>query len=345
MSISRIALLFAMTALIGGSLHGEQVNSDKFVEPSSYFDATDLDASTDGANTSAVNGQPGCNVDLNDCNKCCAPLWVVNVGAIALQRGTPHSSALISGPGGTVLDANAFKFNYAVGADISAIRQVSRYDLFDAVDFRYFGIQSSQADASVPGVIWALPTTPPLVGVGPIDASYHTKLFSSEFNLRRYTPGGRVTLLAGVRWIQMSEQLNFTFIAPVATGFTTLNNMLGTQVGADISLWNRGGPLSVVCTSKAGVYGNSSLASSNVGVLGTSDSVTRLAFVGDLNVNALYQWGEHIAFRGGWQLLWIEGAATATRQIGATNFISGNGINTAGNAFYQGAMGSVTFMW
>jgi hypothetical protein len=362
MSVVRLAFSTLSIAVVASSLYAGQSATDKFIQPSSYFDTSEEETTADSGGTSLADGQCGCKVDLGCDDQCCRPLWAVSLGSVILQRGTPHSTPLIrefGGGGATLLDANQLKFNYAAGADILAIRQVSGYDRFDAVDFRYFGVQSSQADASLTpgiGVIWALPSGPPLTGpsFSPIETSYHTKLFSSEFNVRRYTSGGRVTWLAGVRWIQMTEQLNvtgpFVYRLPLITtaGFTTMNNMLGTQVGAHISLWNFGGPLSVVCTSKAGIYGNSSLGSSSYPFIffgNTSENVTRLAFVGDINVNAIYQWTDHVALRGGWQLLWIEGAATAINQVAATNFLTHNGINTAGNAFYQGAMGSIIFTW
>ncbi len=73
--------------------------------------------------------------------------------------------------------------------------------------------------------------------------------------------------------------------------------------------------------------------------------MTRLAFLGDIYINALYQVSEHVAVRGGWEAIFIQGTAAATDQPASTNFLTGSGINTAGFTFYQGLMGSVTFLW
>ncbi len=340
-------------ALFAGIAIAGQPADAASVEPVSCLTTGDDDMSTDDA---PAAGPCDCDIDLDCCQHCCGPLWVVNAGSVFLQRGTPHSTPLvysINTHGPVLVDANVFRFNYAAGADISAIRRVDGFDRFDAIDFRYFGLQSTQANTSInPSGLWALPTAPLIGGgltPGPLELGYHAQLYSAEFNLRRSTRGGRLTWLAGTRWIQLNEQLNFTGnffgISSNTTSFNTQNNLYGGQVGAAYNLWDGGGPLSIVGTGKAGIYGNASGGQSDNNFVSSSDHVTRLAFVGDLSASAVYQLGEHIAIRGGWQLLWIQGVATATNQVAATNYHTSSGMNTAGTAFYQGAMGSVTFSW
>ncbi len=356
-----LRFIFASLAVlsISGLAYAGQAASPSFVDPASYFEAADEETTAEVGSSASIAGKCGCDVDLNDaCNQCCQPCWIVSVGAVALQHGTPRSTPLVTTLGGaTILDANQFKFNYAVGPDIYAVRQVSRFERFDAVDFRFFDVQSSSAFTlpTTGGVAFAVPTSPiPMVGLNSstVSATYGSRLYSTEFNLRRNTMGGRVTLLAGFRWVQLNEQLNIAGNY-VVTGqsnllFGTQNNLYGAQVGADVKLWSRGGPLSVVATGKAGLYGNASRAQSTlVGfpVASTSEQVTRLAFLGDIYINALYQVSEHVAVRGGWEAIFIQGTAAATDQPASTNFLTGSGINTAGFTFYQGLMGSVTFLW
>lgn len=351
MLISRVTLAIGLLALLAGTIRTTQAGGQEPVESWSAFVAGNA-AIGDG--TASAAGQCDCDIDLVRC-QCDCPTWIVNVGDIFLQRGTPTPTTLVhvaGNPGAILINANVFRFNYAAGADISAIRRVSGFDLFDAIDVRFFDTQSSQAVTSITtSQVWALPTSPLLGGgltPGPLEFSYHTRLYSTELNLRRFTPGGRLTWLAGARWIQLNEQMyvagNFFGIGSNAATFNTQNNLFGGQFGANYSFWNHG-PLSIIGTGKAGVYGNAAGGQSNNAFVNSSDRVSRFAFVGDLNVNAICQVSEHIAVRLGWQLLWIEGAATASNQVAASNYHTSSGINTAGTAFYQGAMSSVTFSW
>jgi hypothetical protein len=70
-----------------------------------------------------------------------------------------------------------------------------------------------------------------------------------------------------------------------------------------------------------------------------------VTFVGEIGVTGAYQWTEHLAIRGGYQLLWIQGVAVASDQIPVVDVFAQTGLNTNGNVFYHGALMSLDLTW
>src|SRR4029077_12176624 len=103
---------------------------------------------------------------------------------------------------------------------------------------------------------------------------------------------------------------------------------------------------------KAGVFGN--VAGNQFSVIDNSglseaghDARKQVAFVGDVGLSAVYQWTCHIAFRAGYEVMWLEGVAVTSDQIAVTNRngLDGNGIDTVGGLFYHGALAGVSVAW
>ena len=46
---------------------------------------------------------------------------------------------------------------------------------------------------------------------------------------------------------------------------------------------------------------------------------------------------DHLALRGGYRLLWLDGVALASDQLAVSDFANGSGFNDSGNVFYHGA--------
>lgn len=296
---------------------------------------------------------------LDECG-CCEPLWSVNVGAIFLHRSTPQPSLLVEtwNHSKTLLDAGDFNFNrWKVGPDISAVRRINRCGFFDAVGFRYFDVQGFQANSSIiTGTSWRFPLSRGTLPNASIDSAYQSRLYSAELNLLRQSNFDRLTWLAGFRWVGLQEELDMTVSLgpggpPGNYTYSTRNNLYGGQIGANAILWDRGGPFRLTCSGKAGLFGNPAANQYEiVDSLGTyrllsADRRTQAAFVGDVGINATSQLTEHIAMQGGYQLLWIRGAAIAGDQAVVADYTTGNGISSRGGAFYHGAMASVNFSW
>lgn len=288
-------------------------------------------------------------------NACyCQPLWTVKAGIVYLDRANPHPATLIENTvtGATVSSAQNFNFNWNAGVDVSAIRALGDDR---ALEVRYFGIDGWRATQNfVTPPIWNFPTDPPLFGLGVANVAgvYTSRLYSTEVNLR-HRASDRLSWLLGFRWVQVHENLDFNadFGGNQAVVNTNVdNNLYGAQIGADWRVYDRGGPFHIDSIFKAGIFGNS--ANNSFGVtqqigpaFGTGQSRGQVAFVGEIGLTAVYQWTDHIALRGGYQVLWVEGIAVASDQLSSIDVLAGNGINSLGGIFYHGALASVDFTW
>lgn len=336
----------------------------------SYSEMLSKNAPASVANSTAGNMAAGgccanacaCDGGCADCcrhtcfdNCCyCQPLWTVKAGFVYLNRATPSPSTLIENTvtGAPVATAQNYNFNWAAGLDISALRALGDDR---ALEVRYFGIDGWRATQNfVTPPIWNFPTDPPLFGLGVANVAsvYTSRLYSTEINLRqRYSD--RLSWLMGFRWVQVHENLNFNADfggnQAVVTSNTD-NNLYGGQIGADWRVYDRGGPFHIDSIFKAGVFGNN--ANNAFGVtqqigpaFGAGQTKGQVAFVGEIGVTGVYQWSEHVALRGGYQVLWLQGIAVASQQLSAIDVLSANGISTGGGIFYHGAIASIDFTW
>jgi hypothetical protein len=350
-------VVITVSMLLACPLHAQSGPSNYFVLCSKSLEKPTCEAN----DTSCLGGCDRCGTE--SCrDDYCRPLWSVSAGAIILHRSTPQPSTIVETyyppPTSTLLDASDFKFGWSTGTDIGVTRRVDKIDAIDAIDFRYFGVQDWQADTSiVTGGYWKFPN----IHSGhyldsQIDTSYQSQLQSAELNVLRDSSCGRVTWIAGARWIGLDERMDLMCRIlpsgpPAHYYFPTHNSLFGGQIGAAIKLWENGGPLYINCTSKAGLYGNAAAnrceivdSGGRYGVL-SSDQRNQVAFVGDIGLTAVYQLTDHIAFQGGYQLLWIQGAAIASDQPAVANSTTHDGIASNGGVFYHGATANVTFTW
>jgi hypothetical protein len=117
----------------------------------------------------------------------------------------------------------------------------------------------------------------------------------------------------------------------------TSNNLYGPQVGARLRRWGR--KLGWEATGKAGIFASDTQQEQYVidypdfterELISASDN--GVAFVGELNLTAIYRLNDVWNLRAGYNLIWIEGVALAPDQldfsdvIGAGNQLSHNGV-------------------
>jgi hypothetical protein len=359
MSLWRASVGLAFLSLVGGIVRAnppeavvvDDVSAAGVAAELATFGAT---ASVTDANAWSSAGGPvggDCAVCEDDC--CCPPLWTVQAGAIILSRSS-RSALLLEDTvtGDPLLDASDFNSPWAVGVEFAIRRQL---DDCRALEVRYFQVDGWESQETITtSPIWNFPTDPPLFGLGvaTIDASYATRLYSTEINLRRASSDW-LTWLVGFRWVELYEDLalNADFGGNAAlVEFTTANRLYGGQVGADAVLWDNGSALRVDGIFKAGLFGNASsqefAVTQSIGPAFTAeDSQGELAFLGEINFVGVYQWTDNIALRGGYQLLWLEGIATAPDQVAALDVLGASGIDTTGSAFYHGALLGVEVAW
>ncbi len=288
----------------------------------------------------------------NCCEADCGPVWTARVGAVILDRSKPAADVLARPIGGifTVSAGGDFDFGWDGGVDVYLARQfVSGL----GVEVRYFDVDSNAGfDYGDTGDIRIGHTT--VTNLFDVDAAYRSKLHSTEVNLR-VPSTQRVTWLAGFRWLELGEQLNYDIdlLSLVNNDFNwnTNNHLYGGQFGLDLQLWDLTSPLSINSVLKAGIYGNVAdnhfqYRINDFPVLQGGANQGAVAFVGDIGVNLSYQVTRHFALMGGYQLLWLNGTALASDQSALTLAQANvDVITTQGDLFYQGAQTGVVFAW
>jgi hypothetical protein len=273
--------------------------------------------------------------------------WLVTADALFLQRRDPAGAVLIADAidDTVILDAGDFDFGGQAGLDFSVARQLGdRWGL----EVRYFGVDHWEAFAAAsttPGSLLmanSLPPRNPEAGTG-VEAQHSSELHNVEIN-GHYRLGRSWTLLAGFRYAELDEQFAVGSIGaanPFRYETAARNRLAGFQMGTAVTLWDCGGPLRVAGVGKAGVFGNRAAQRSvwdEAAVLpAVSDRTIETTFLGELGLVASYRLSNHLSLRGGYRLLWIDRVALATDQMAASNFISYQGIDPTGDAFYHGA--------
>lgn len=254
----------------------------------------------------------------------CDPLWTIYAGAVILKRESP-----------SVLQD--FDFDYEVGADINVRRRIGQ-DW--AAELRYFGVDDWD-DQQTLGVL-PLPELGTVFLGGP--GEYSSSLHSTEINLRRDWISDRLTVLAGFRWVELHEEFaasdGLLFLADNVD-----NHMYGFQLGVDAVVWDRG-RFTVNAGAKAGIYYNDADVDGAVIMMGVPSVGTAeddsTAFLGEMSITGAYELNQNWSVLAGYQLLWIEGVATADRQAGA--LVTGD-LDTSGSPFYHGATLGVQFVY
>jgi hypothetical protein len=304
------------------------------------------------ANAPSCQDSCGCCDACSDCMCCCPPLWYVSAGAVILHRDRPAPGIIVGNnpfTGVAFSRGSDFNFDWAGGPDITIARRIG---CDDYLEVRYFNsYETADIQFRTPGGFIGAGFT------GPANTLFvgHalTKLDSSEINWR-HQEWDRLALLVGFRWVELKDDALYTINRTVAAGDYNFNNHLyGGQIGADWAVTNRCNPLQIDVVGKAGVYGNANdggitefqPVGTRVGSFIGRGSST--AFVGELDFTASYSLTDHIAVRGGYQLLWLSELALAT-DAASRSLLNPSLLRTVsddGHLFYQGATVGLDFVW
>jgi len=289
------------------------------------------------------------------------PTWDFTVGAAILTRGTQSGSALlrevlpppVSRPVGT---ASQLDSNWAGGLDITGTRELSPSRRFDAVNVRYFDIQGLQSAAVVDAT--GLLVGPAWPGAGVFGNGTGNAVFEQETDLYSFEANGVthasewIDLLTGFRWIGMNDSLSYVVntSATFDNTYTGGNSLYGGQIGANIKVLDTGRRLEVYCAPKAGLFLNQAVGAYEETSTGNRfNRVFRnqLAFAGDVSVNARYRLTKAFSVQVGYQLLWLNGIATAADQAGVMgpDNRTGRAFDSSGSAFFHGALVGGNFVW
>jgi Putative beta barrel porin-7 (BBP7) len=348
-----VAAVSAATSLESaslGSVAAEPIAAQEPLFATIADEGDDLNTDLDGNFVVLADSDdsPWCDCCAVDCG----PAWTARVGAVILDRSKPEGDVLARPIGGlfTVSAGGDFDFGWDGGVDIYLARQFASGL---GVEVRYFDVDSNAGfDYGDTGDIRIGHTT--VVNLFDVDAAYRSKLNSTEINLRM--PGSdRVTWLAGFRWLELGEQLNYDIdlLSLVNNDFNweTNNHLYGGQMGLDLQLWDLRSPLAINAVLKAGVFGNNAdnhfrFRVNDFSVLQGGADQGAVAFVGDIGINLSYRVTRHVSLMGGYQLLWINGAALASDQAALTlQRVDLDVITTQGDLFYHGAQTGVVVSW
>ena len=283
--------------------------------------------------------------------------WAIQADALVLWRGNTDAQPLFEDSLGAVaLDAGDARTAAAAGPRIGVLRSLGCGRAIEGNYFNVGGIQGSRAtDGANPP--YAAIGLAGLTGTNFASADYTTRgqIKSAEVNYR-WSQGRRVIWLAGVRWIEWNESANVVMFpespaAPVEMAASQVgNDLYGGQLGCRLRLWDLG-KWQVSTVGKAGVYGNAAFQRTT-GAEGSSPYIPigaaadDVAFFGEVGVNSTLWIRPWLAWRAGYNFFWLEGVATATRQLPLGDLIAGTAaINTNGSVYLQGFSTGLEARW
>jgi len=315
----------------------------------------------------------GC-CDVGGCQSYCCPRWTASADFIILDRTGGVNQTLVSrvsgnddpfrSPGAEALNSNDFQQGFCGGPRVGLIRHGDcGYDL----ELLYFQIDGWSSNRSVG------PDAPPdwLVMSAPggfvqiqdsttqaMAWGYATKLNNTEINVR-WNPCCQITLLAGFRWVELRENLQGALVPPTFSWeppfwiTSVKNNLYGFQIGADGKLFDYG-RFSIGGLAKAGIYDNQADEATGVSIFKVARpsyaSTNRAAFVGETGLQCKYQVTCNLAFKAGYEAIWLEGVALSPGQIQETymtkpDIVQALGVNCNSGVFYHGATAGLEYLF
>lgn len=328
-----------------------------------------------------------------------APRWTVSAEAIVLERlGGANQTLLERVPGSVpffvtsvtsgpeALNSNQFQQGFSAGPKASVIYdsdsgyslELTYFNIFDQSDAESIG-PDNPADWLVmrsPGTFWQTQDFP----YQAMTWTDTTSLYSAEANAR-FDLSSRVTLLAGLRWIQLNDNLQGTFTPPDQTAPTwksgclplgctisqitnggpagnyppfwntsTTNNLWGGQIGVDGKILQLG-RFSLGGLIKVGLFDNVAQQLTGVSmqkvVFPSYASTNQAAFAGEAGLVLKYRLVKGLSLKAGYEALWLQGVALAPGQIRETSTtqtsVTALGVYCGSNVFFQGATSGLEY--
>ncbi len=174
-------------------------------------------------------------------------------------------------------------------------------------------------------------------------------------NWRREASNGfNRSFLAGMRYVQLDESLNWTAEDIAVSGadgkyqIDTTNDLFGLQMGGGMEY--ESGRWSAGISGKFGLYWNNTdahqfldLTASDTDDFDRNVSQAEISWIGEAEVLARYHITPNFSFRAGLEFMVIDSLALAPRQI---NFVNdSNWIETGGNPWYMGGLFGFECYW
>lgn len=268
-------------------------------------------------------------------------------GVIALRRGDFNSQAFTDGA--TPTNADDLKTGTNMGPQGTFLYRGLFGRCLD-LEISYFHVDGFDATAFTP--IASQLFTVPSINFAPMDVTsyFDSSVTSGEINLRRGCTDW-VTPVIGFRYFRVEDDLLHKIcLTGMNERIRTENRAYGFQIGFDgpVFIWGR---FELGGWAKAAVLANDVSQQTTVTLVpGTipsiSDSGVRAAYLADLGLSMSFQIFDWFAVRGGYQVLWFEGAVTAPSQMLSTNVVTGSStVNTDNRLFFHGAFAGAELSW
>lgn len=304
------------------------------------------------------------------------PQWYADINAIWLQRDQGSKVVLVENRNGanqvtSSLTTHSIRYRFRPGGELRIGR---RYDAHNSVEVAFFALQKWNASAGVvPGA--TTPSSPASVGItqanmptiSRIDTRFSSQLYSGEINMRHTLDSDKTSLVGGLRYLQLPDNLTIQAVGGGVTDTTTIaarNQLVGLQVGAEHEVDFGGGGLSL--SAKGGLFLNMSKQSIfettnapaptflNGTLINYAGRQNGLASMLEVGVRLHFTVNAHVSLQAGYRLMAIGGLALAPEQIAllgnaanypvrATNGSAGTNHN--GTMFLQGLQAGMTIRW
>ena len=321
-----------------------------------------------------AHGYDGFNANL--CNHgpsgdggCCLPRWFdVQAEWLYWQRDDPNarqfSSLGILGP--NALDAADLDFSQESGFRVTGAYLIGPST---GVELGYFGgfnwADSAQATSNAD--LFSLFSdfgsqnfngSPDTDSANLHRLSVSSELDNVELNVRRRWVSANcvvhTSILGGARYFRFREDLSF--ITETNSGMMDYtvnadNDLVGAQLGGDLFLCLTP-RFRIGAEAKGGIFGASNSQKTNVAAAVSSNineyaKDNDVAFVGEAGATALYRVTSHLTFRVGYQLLYVDGVATALDNVDTQTPFSQRipFVNNSSDLFWHGSNVGFEYTW
>ena len=318
----------------------------------------------------------GC-CDVGGCLTTCRPRWTASAEFITLERvgSVPYTLVetvpatvkfhdLSKTPGNEMLNANDFRHGFFGGPRIGLIHHGDNDGDLEVSYFQIDGWDSYRSVGPTPDDWLIMRAQVGFLQTQDNKAdqmmawNYVSRLYNAEVNMRR-NPWRRVTVLAGFRWVNVSEDLQGRLPPERTVPFwesQTKNNLYGLQIGAEGNLFERG-RFAVDGMLKTGIFDNHVEEATTVSIdrilFGESATTDHLAFLGEIGVRCKYQVTSRLSLKVGYEAIWLQGVALAPGQIPKTHchsgvlpqttYVEALGVNCSSGVFFHGATAGLEY--
>lgn len=274
-----------------------------------------------------------------------ADRWAFEADGLLLWQGNIASRPLLIGNAGqTLLDANQADTPTSAGPRYRIGFDIDRCHAFEGI---YFRVEDFESEVTIPGgTPTNLPFTAPLQPATLLTAG---RIQSAEFNWRR-SNGSVITWLMGFRWVEWAQAMAVVDnVATPASGVAAFagNDLYGSQIGADMLLWNGWPRFRLTGNSKAGIYGNRCyLQAAGIPAGGPSAVDGReVSFFGEAGLVADVGVTSWLTWRTGYNVYWLTGVALPADNLAADMFTAGSTLNTGQSVLLHGVTTGLEARW